>query len=279
MGRLQELLKEQSSTPEPTKPEQPPPQGEIVLSRVNFGYDKQPVFHDFSLTIPYGQRVALVGPSGSGKSTLAQLLLRFYDPDHGTVSLDGRDLKNFRSRDLRRLFGVVPQEPYLFSTTLRDNLRLIQPDADDNRIIKACRLANAWEFIEKLPKGLDTEVGESGATLSGGQRQRLAIARALLADPPFFIFDEATSALDSLSEQLIQESLERILVGKTAIFIAHRLSTIATCDRILVLQEGRIIQDGSYVQLSSQPGLFRNMVDSSALQTPPIEPTASAHRS
>lgn len=279
LGRLQELLKEQSSTPEPTKPEQPPPQGEIVLSRVNFGYDKQPVFHDFSLTIPYGQRVALVGPSGSGKSTLAQLLLRFYDPDHGTVSLDGRDLKNFRSRDLRRLFGVVPQEPYLFSTTLRDNLRLIQPDADDNRIIKACRLANAWEFIEKLPKGLDTEVGESGATLSGGQRQRLAIARALLADPPFFIFDEATSALDSLSEQLIQESLERILVGKTAIFIAHRLSTIATCDRILVLQEGRIIQDGSYVQLSSQPGLFRNMVDSSALQTPPIEPTASAHRS
>lgn len=271
LGRLQELLAEQSSTPDPVQRDMSlPKKGDIVFQDVTFRYDQQPVYRDFNLTIPYGQRIALVGPSGSGKSTLTQLLLRFYDPDQGAVSLRGHDLKNFRSRDLRRLFGVVPQEPYLFSTTLRDNLRLIETDADDARIIRACKMANAWEFIEKLPKGLDTIVGESGSTLSGGQRQRLAIARALLPDPPFFIFDEATSALDTLSEQLIQESLDRILVGKTAIFIAHRLSTVATCDRVLVLQEGHIIQDGTYTQLSAQPGLFRTMVESSAGTNRPV---------
>ena len=265
LGRLQELLAEQSSTPDPIPRDMSlPEKGAVVFQGVAFRYDQQPVYRDFTLTIPYGQRIALVGPSGSGKSTMTQLLLRFYDPDEGTISLHGRDLKNFRSRDLRRLFGVVPQEPYLFSTTLRDNLRLIRTDAADADIIHACKMANAWEFIEKLPKGLDTIVGESGSTLSGGQRQRLAVARALLPDPPFFIFDEATSALDTLSEKLIQESLDRILVGKTAIFIAHRLSTVATCDRILVLQDGNIVQDGTYAQLSAQPGLFRTMVESFA---------------
>jgi len=272
LGRLQVLLKEQSTTPDPPEPlvpQVPLHGGDIVLDRVTFAYDVQPVVHDLTFTIPYGQRMALVGPSGSGKSTITQLLLRLYDPEQGAINLGGRNLKNFRSRDLRRLFGVVPQEPYLFSTTLRNNLRLIKTDADDAQIIKACKMANAWEFIEKLPKGLDTEVGEGGSSLSGGQRQRLAIARALLPDPPFFIFDEATSALDTLSEKLIGESLKQILAGKTAFFIAHRLSTVAMCDRIIVLEQGRVIQDGSYAELSAQPGLFQTMVGASGLKSYP----------
>jgi ABC-type multidrug transport system fused ATPase/permease subunit len=177
------------------------------------------------------------------------------------------DLRRFAAADLRRQFGVVPQDPFIFRTTVRDNVRVARPDADDAAIRRACELANAWEFISALPGGLDARVGEGGSSLSGGQRQRLAIARALLAEPQCFIFDEATSALDTLSEQLIQQALERNLAGRTVIFIAHRLATVKNCDRILVVDGGRISQDGSYASLIAQPGLFQDLVRGQSLRT------------
>jgi ABC-type multidrug transport system fused ATPase/permease subunit len=215
--------------------------------------------------IPYGQSVALVGPSGSGKSTIAQLLLRLYDPDSGRVLFGGHDLRFCAGAEVRRRFGVVPQDPFIFRTSLRQNIKVAKPDATDEEIERACRLANAWEFIEKLPERLDTRVGEGGANLSGGQRQRLAIARAILANPPVFLFDEATSALDTLSEKLIQETLRTVCRGRTTIIIAHRLATVKECDRILVVRDGQIIQDGNYEQLMASEGLFRNMVEGQQL--------------
>jgi ABC-type multidrug transport system fused ATPase/permease subunit len=161
---------------------------------------------------------------------------------------------------------VVPQDPFIFRSTLRDNLRVAKPTAKDDEIRRACQLANAWEFIDALPQKLDTRVGEGGSTLSGGQRQRLAIARVLLQDPAFFIFDEATSALDTLSEELIQKALEKNLVGRTAIFIAHRLATVKNVDRIIVMRDGRVEQDGTYDQLVSQPGLFKELVEGQQLR-------------
>jgi ATP-binding cassette, subfamily B, bacterial MsbA len=161
---------------------------------------------------------------------------------------------------VRRKFGIVPQDPWFFQSTIMENVRMLKPDASLAEVRAALELANAWEFVNELPKGLETMVGESGTSLSGGQKQRLAIARALLIDPPCFIFDEATSALDTVSERLIQQALERILQGKTAIYIAHRLSTIQTCDRILVLRKGQILQDGTYAELAAVPGLFQEMV-------------------
>jgi ABC-type multidrug transport system fused ATPase/permease subunit len=160
----------------------------------------------------------------------------------------------------------VPQDPFIFRTTVRDNVRVARPDASDAAIRQACELANAWEFIARLPGGLDSRVGEGGSSLSGGQRQRLAIARALLSDPQCFIFDEATSALDTLSEQLIQEALNRNLAGRTVIFIAHRLATVKHCDRILVIADGRVTQDGSYRELVAQPGLFQDLVHGQSLR-------------
>jgi ABC-type multidrug transport system fused ATPase/permease subunit len=201
-----------------------------------------------------------VGPSGAGKSTLSQLLMRLYDPGSGVVSLAGVDLRSFRGSDLRRRFGVVPQDPFIFRASIRDNVKVARAEADDTAIQRALQLANAWEFVDQLPDKLDTRVGEGGSSLSGGQRQRLAIARALLADTPFFIFDEATSALDTLSEALIQHTLDTVLAGRTAILIAHRLATVKKCDRLVVIQEGRVVQDGSYDQLVRQPGLFAELV-------------------
>jgi ABC-type multidrug transport system fused ATPase/permease subunit len=212
-----------------------------------------------NLVVPYGQRVALVGPSGSGKSTIAQLVLRLYDPQRGEVRIGGTDARRFAGAALRKYFGVVPQDPFIFRTSVRDNVRVACPNASDDEVRRACELANAWEFIDKLAGKLGAPVGEGGASLSGGQRQRLAIARALLADPEIFIFDEATSALDSLSEKLIQDALEKNLGSRTAIFIAHRLATVRNCDRILVLDGGRIVQDGTYDELS-RDGLFRELV-------------------
>jgi ABC-type multidrug transport system fused ATPase/permease subunit len=211
--------------------------------------------------------VALVGPSGAGKSTIAQLLLRLYDPGAGAVRLGGGDLRGFAAVALRRQFGVVPQDPFIFRSTVRDNVRVARPEADDAAIRRACELANAWEFIATLPGGLDAGIGEGGSSLSGGQRQRLAIARALLADPQCFLFDEATSALDTLSESLIQQALERNLGGRTVIFIAHRLATVKNVDRILVIDGGRVAQDGSYDELIARPGLFADLVRGQTLRS------------
>ncbi len=265
--RLMDLLTTASSTPDP-KPhiaETPPDRADLTLRDVRFSYlADQPVLQDLNLTIPFGQRIAFVGPSGSGKSTLAKLLLRLYDPDGGSVALGGVDLRRCRSAEVRQKFGVVPQDPYFFSTTLRENLLVMRPDASEAELRHACELANAWEFIEKMPDRLDTAIGEGGARLSGGQRQRLAIARALLHEPQYMIFDEATSALDTVSEQLVQDALGRILSGgqRTAVFIAHRLSTIKNCDRVLVIDSGRVVQDGTFESLKNKPGLFRRMVAS-----------------
>lgn len=264
--RIGEVLQTTSTTPDPVGEPMPvPATGDIEMRGVHFKYDDEPVLHGISFRIPYGQSVALVGPSGSGKSTIAQLLLRLYDPDEGEVCFGGQNLRHCAGADVRRRFGVVPQDPFIFRTTIRQNLRVVDSDADDARIERACRLANAWEFIEKLPDGLNTEVGEGGSSLSGGQRQRLAIARALLADPPVFLFDEATSALDTLSEQLIQETMRRVCAGRTAIIIAHRLATVRDCDRVLVIKDGRVEQDGSYDELMAAPGLFYDLVQGQQL--------------
>lgn len=268
LRRIGAVLDTASTTPEPVGTERPAPErGDIVLDQVCFAYEPgNDILRGLSLTIPYGQKVAIVGPSGSGKTTIIQLLLRLYDPRQGSVSIAGTDLRNVRSQDLRRRFGVVPQDPFIFRASLRENLLITKPNATQADMEQALRLANAWDFVAKLPQRLDTVVGEGGSTLSGGQRQRLAIARALLAEPPFFIFDEATSALDTVSEGLIQQVLERNLGGRTAIFIAHRLATVQHCDRILVLADGGVVQDGTYRDLVDQPGLFRELVSGQQLR-------------
>jgi ABC-type multidrug transport system fused ATPase/permease subunit len=266
--RIGAVLDTPSSTPDPEVPlPQVPQDAAIEFDQVEFSYEPgQPVLRNLSLSIPRGERLALVGPSGAGKTTIAQLLLRLYDPQDGAVRLANTDLRKFEASELRKAFGVVPQDPFIFRTSVRDNVRVARPDATDEAIVHACRLANAWEFIEKLPGGLDAPVGEGGSSLSGGQRQRLAIARALLSAPQFFIFDEATSALDSLSEALIQEALEKNLGQATVIFIAHRLATVKNCDRILVIAEGRVAQDGTYEALVSEPGLFQDLVHGQSLR-------------
>jgi ATP-binding cassette subfamily B protein len=265
--RIGHVLREASTTPDPEGTEHlVPPAGDLEMRGVHFAYEDKTILQGIDLRIPYGQTVALVGPSGSGKSTIAQLLLRLYDPNRGSVTLGGVDLRKCHGAEIRRRFGVVPQDPFIFRTTIRQNLRVADPDATDAQIQRACRLANAWEFIEKLPGGLDARVGEGGANLSGGQRQRLSIARAILADPPFFLFDEATSALDTLSEQLIQQTMRTVCRGRTAVIIAHRLATVKDCDRIVVVRDGRVAQDGRYDELVAVPGLFRELVEGQQLR-------------
>jgi ABC-type multidrug transport system fused ATPase/permease subunit len=268
LNRIGAVLDAETTTPDPAKPVvQLSGQCPLVFDRVSFGYDEaRPVLRDFSLSIRPGERVAFVGPSGAGKTTVTQLLLRLYDPQQGRVLLGETDLRSVSTRTIRRYFGVVPQDPFLFNTTMRDNLRVARPDATDGEILAACAQANALEFITALPGGLEARVGEAGSMLSGGQRQRLAIARALLSEPRCFIFDEATSALDTLSEKLISEAIDRMLAGRTAIFIAHRLDTARRCDRIVVMAEGRIVQQGSYNELAEKPGLFRDLVQGRELR-------------
>lgn len=268
LNRIDAVLKTVSTTPDPLAPRAVPSRGEIALHNVTFGYTgDRPVLRSVDLRIPYGQKVALVGPSGAGKSTVTQLLLRLYDPDHGSVTLDGVDLRHLAGGELRRRFGVVPQDPFIFRASVRTNLTVARPDATDAQVRTACDRANAWEYIARLPDGLDTMVGEGGNTLSGGQRQRMAIARALLADPDYFIFDEATSALDTVSEHLVQRAMENAGDGRTSLVIAHRLATVRNCDRILVCDGGRIAQDGTYDQLLARPGLFRDLVQGQVLRS------------
>lgn len=270
LERIGNVLKTASTTPDPDSvtATRTPDGGDIVYEKVTFRYEehRDPSLLAVSLAIPRGQRIAFVGPSGAGKSTMMQLLLRLYDPQQGTITIDGVDLRHCRGTSLRKRIGVVPQDPFIFRASVRDNIRVAKPDATDSEIIRACERAHAWEFIRDLPKQLDELVGEGGSSLSGGQRQRLAIARVLLLAPSILIFDEATSALDTVSEGLIQQSLETESAGRTAIFIAHRLATVKCCDRIIVIEGGRIIQDGTYDELSTRAGLFREMVQGQQLR-------------
>jgi len=203
--------------------------------------------------------VALVGPSGAGKSTVFALLARFYDPQAGAVRIDGIDVRDFEPRALRRLLAVVPQEPVIFAASVLDNVRYGRPQANRAAIERACERAFALEFIERLPHGFDTPLGERGVTLSGGQRQRLSIARALLADRPILLLDEATSSLDAASERMVQQALDELERGRTTLVIAHRLATVRHADRIVVLERGAIVAQGTHAQLMREAGLYANL--------------------
>ncbi|HEY9636935.1 MAG TPA: heterocyst formation ABC transporter subunit HepA [Coleofasciculaceae cyanobacterium] len=227
----------------------------IDLVSVDFGYDRSNlVLHDITLSVERGQVTALVGASGAGKTTLVDLIPRFYDPTGGKVLIDGVDLRLFEINSLRRKLAVVSQDTFIFNTSVQNNIGYGTEGASEAEIREAARLANALEFILEMPEGFETQLGDRGVRLSGGQRQRIAIARALLRDPDILILDEATSALDSVSERLIQESLEKLAVGRTVIAIAHRLSTIARADKVVVLEQGRIVELGKYQQLLEQQG-------------------------
>jgi len=227
----------------------------INLVSVDFGYEPDNlVLHDISLTIEKGKMTALVGGSGAGKTTLADLIPRFYDPTRGTILIDGVDLKTYEIKSLRQKLAIVSQDTFIFNANVRDNIAYALEGVEETEILEAARQAYALEFIQQLPEGFDTQLGDRGVRLSGGQRQRLAIARALLRDPEILILDEATSALDSVSERLIQESLEKLSVGRTVIAIAHRLSTIARADQVVVLEQGRIVEQGKYQELLEQRG-------------------------
>ncbi len=221
----------------------------IVLRNVTFGYDAEPVLEGVNLEIRKGEVVALVGPSGFGKSTLADLVLRFYDPMRGTITIDGRDLRSLRQDSYRRLFGVVPQEPLLFNASITDNIAYGREDLSEDDIVLAARLANAHDFIVEFADGYDTIVGDRGIRLSGGQRQRVAIARAIVARPPILVLDEATSSLDSESERLVQQAIDRVIEGATSLVIAHRLSTVLHADKIVVLGRGGVEAVGPHATL------------------------------
>ena len=262
-SRLAELLNEVPEIASPASPViMPPARGQLEFQHVRFRYPTRPevpALDDFSLKVSPGETVAVVGPSGAGKSTLFQLAERFYDPEIGTVRIDGVVLTSADPSEFRQRISLVPQDTVLFAASARDNLRYGQWDASDDAIWAAAEKANAAGFLRELPEGLETYLGEGGARLSGGQRQRLAIARALLRDSPILLLDEATSALDAESEKLVQDALERLMVGRTTIVIAHRLATVRSADRIIVMDQGRIVEEGDHATLSAAGGLYARL--------------------
>ncbi|PSB24813.1 heterocyst formation ABC transporter subunit HepA [Stenomitos frigidus] len=231
----------------------------VTFKSVDFGYDsEQFVLNNINLTIKQGEMTALVGASGAGKTTLVDLIPRFYDPTRGGIFIDGVDLREFQINSLRRRFAIVSQDTFIFNTTVHDNIAYGTEGATEDDIIEVAKLANALEFIQEMPEGFDTRLGDRGVRLSGGQRQRIAIARAILRNPDILILDEATSALDSISERLIQASLEKLAEGRTVIAIAHRLSTIIRADKVVVMEQGRVVEEGSYQELLDQRGKLWN---------------------
>ena len=234
--------------------------GEVHFDNVQFSYDSENLaLKGVTLHVKPGETVAIVGPSGAGKSTIANLLPRFYDVTGGSIRIDGMDIREATFTSLRENIGLVPQDTMLFNASVRDNILYGRLDATDEEVLAAAKAANAIEFIEKLPQGFDTMVGERGNSLSGGQRQRIAIARAILKNPSILILDEATSALDTESEKIVQEALERLMKGRTALVIAHRLSTVQHADHIVVLQQGSVVEEGTHDELLALQGLYSHL--------------------
>ncbi len=260
--RVFELLAMKNSVPEPVQPKMLyAANADIVLENVEFNYGEKTVLHRINLSIKAGQLVALVGASGSGKTTIANLLLRFYDPTHGTIKIGGVDLRDVPTRDLRNQIAVVAQENILFNDTIRRNIELGRLGASNEEIIAAARHAYAYDFIMEKQQGFDTVIGEKGVSLSGGQRQRLAIARAVLKDAPILILDEATNALDTESERAVQSALDELTRGRTTICIAHRLTTILHADLIVVLDQGRIVESGRHDDLVKRSGVYQKLYE------------------
>ncbi|MCC8359194.1 ABC transporter ATP-binding protein [Salinimicrobium sediminilitoris] len=233
----------------------------IKIENISFRYEEENVLKNFSIAVPKGSTVALVGQSGSGKSTIANLVTRFYDVNEGAIKIDGIDIRNMTKKSLRNLMGLVTQDSILFNDTIRNNVGLGKDNATDEEIIDALKIANAWEFVKDLPLGLDTNIGDSGNKLSGGQKQRLSIARAVLKNPPIMILDEATSALDTESERLVQKALENMMKNRTSIVIAHRLSTIQNADQIVVMQKGEIVEQGKHDELLAKKSVYQKLVE------------------
>ena len=232
----------------------------IEINNITFSYEDEIVVDGLNLKIPKGKSFALVGQSGSGKSTLANLICRFYDVSSGSINVDGINIKNLKKDALRNLIGLVTQDSILFNDSIKNNLLIAKPEATNEEIIECLKIANAWEFVSKMPEQIDSNIGDSGNKLSGGQKQRLSIARAVLKNPPILVLDEATSALDSESEKLVQNALENLMKNKTSLVIAHRLSTIQKADRIIVLEKGKIIESGVHKELMKNDGIYSNLV-------------------
>lgn len=259
--RVFEILKQEDSMPDLKDAKELSEFKEAIeLKNVSFKYDNEYVLKDFSLKVKKGQTVALVGQSGSGKSTIANLLTRFYDVNEGSISIDGNDIKHITKTSLRSQIGLVTQDSILFNNSIRNNLKIGNENATEDQIVEALKIANAWEFVKDLPEGIDTNIGDSGNSLSGGQKQRLSIARAVLKNSPIMVLDEATSALDTESEQLVQTALENMMKNRTSIVIAHRLSTIQNADCIVVMKQGKIVEQGKHQELLDQKGMYHKLV-------------------
>jgi subfamily B ATP-binding cassette protein MsbA len=266
--RIQEVLHTERDVKDLPKARRAPPfRGKIEFEHVSFHYaEDTPILRDLNMTIEPGELVALVGPTGAGKTTIISLISRFYDPISGVVKIDGTDLRTFTQKSLRQQLSFVLQETVLFHGPVWQNIAYGKPEATRAEILEAAKLANAAEFIEKMPQGYDTVLGERGMTVSGGQRQRIAIARAVIRNTPILILDEPTSGLDAASEQLVFEALDRLMEGKTSIVIAHRLSTIRRADKIFVVADGRIAESGKHEQLLRKGGMYAEL---SNLQSQP----------
>ena len=262
--RLFEILRVKSADRAPASPVAMPvpARGDVGFENVSFAYPTRPdvlAVDGVSLSVSAGEKVAIVGPSGAGKSTLFHLLLRFYDPASGTISFDGVPIKAADPREVRARIALVPQDSVVFAATARENIRFGRPDASDAEVERAADLAHATEFIRRLPDGFEAQLGERGVTLSGGQRQRIAIARAILRDAPLLLLDEATSSLDAESETLVQTALEELMRHRTTLVIAHRLATVLSCDRIMVMDQGRIVEQGTHASLVAANGLYARL--------------------